>query len=99
MFVGGFMYYLGYLCLFAHNGVQHILCCVYALFFFVLPVSLDCPFVTVPSIFFSVYLQTKSKNVQQYLYQGSFFITVLVAEHEINYFVFIIRIIIVVTVE
>jgi hypothetical protein len=26
LFVGGFMSYLRYLCLFAYNGVQHILC-------------------------------------------------------------------------
>jgi len=39
------MSYLRYLCLFAHSGVQHILCCVFVLFVFVLcPVSLDCPF-------------------------------------------------------
>jgi len=30
------MSYLRYLCLFAHSDVQHILCCVFALFFFVL---------------------------------------------------------------
>jgi pantothenate kinase len=59
------------------------LCLVYPM----LPVSLDCPFVIAPSIFSSVYLQTKSKNVQQCLYQGSFLITVLVAEHEINYLI------------
>ena len=29
------MSYLRYLCLFAHSGVQHILCCVFALFFFI----------------------------------------------------------------
>ena len=42
------MSYLSYLCLLAHSGVQHILCCVFC---FVclrlvhprLPVSLDCP--------------------------------------------------------
>jgi hypothetical protein len=28
--------YLRYLCLFAHSGVEHILCCVFYLFFFVL---------------------------------------------------------------
>jgi len=28
--------YLRYLCLFAHNGVQHILCCVFVFFFLVL---------------------------------------------------------------
>ena len=48
------MSYLRYLCLFAHSGVQHILCCVFALFVFVLclvsmlPVSLDCPFLIAP---------------------------------------------------
>ena len=36
LFVGGLMSYLRYLCLFTHNGVQHILCCVFVLFFFVL---------------------------------------------------------------
>ena len=36
LFVGGLMSYLRYLCLFAHSGVQHILCCVFALFVFVL---------------------------------------------------------------
>ena len=44
------MSYLHYLCLFAYIGVQHLLCCVFALFVFVLcmyhmlPVSLDCSF-------------------------------------------------------
>ena len=42
------MFLLPYLCLFAHSGVQHIVCCVFALFIIrlvypVLPVSLDCP--------------------------------------------------------
>ena len=30
------MYYLLYLCLLAHSGVQHILCCVFLLLFFIL---------------------------------------------------------------
>jgi hypothetical protein len=30
------LFYLLYLCLFAHSGVQHILCCVFVLFFFTL---------------------------------------------------------------
>ena len=37
--------YLCYLCLLVYIGVQHILCCVFALFLFVcpmLPVSLEC---------------------------------------------------------
>ena len=37
------MSYLCYLCLFSHSGVQHILRCVFLLFFFVL-CSLFCPF-------------------------------------------------------
>jgi hypothetical protein len=36
--------YLRYLCLLAHSGVQHILCCVFALFFFVL-CTLCCQFI------------------------------------------------------
>ena len=36
-FVGGLMSYLHYLCLFAYSGVQHILCCAFVLFVFVLP--------------------------------------------------------------
>ena len=40
---------LRYLCLFVHSRVQHILCCVFLLYFFVLlPVSLDCPFFECP---------------------------------------------------
>jgi hypothetical protein len=51
------MSYLRYLCLFACNGVQHILCCVFVLFFFVLvPVSRNCPFLIVPSVFSNIYL-------------------------------------------
>ena len=39
------MSYLRYLCLFAYGGVQHILSCVFVLFFLypMLPVSLNCP--------------------------------------------------------
>ena len=36
LFVGWLMPYSRYLCLFAYSGVQHILCCVFVLFFFVL---------------------------------------------------------------
>jgi len=36
------MSYLCYLCLFAYSGVQHILCCVFALFFCVLCTLLAC---------------------------------------------------------
>ena len=57
MYVGGLVFYLRYLCLFAHSGVQHTLYCVFVLFFFVmLPVSLDCPFLIAPSVISNVYL-------------------------------------------
>jgi hypothetical protein len=36
LFVGGLMSYLRYFCSFVYSVVQHILCCVFALFFFVL---------------------------------------------------------------
>jgi len=47
------MSYLRYLCLFAHSGVQHILCCIFPRL--MLPVSLDCPFVIATSVFSNVY--------------------------------------------
>ena len=53
------MSYLLYLCLFAYSGVQHILCWVLVLFFFVYPmlaVSLDCPVLIAPPVFSNVYL-------------------------------------------
>ena len=61
LFVGGLTSYLRYLCLFVHSGVQHILCCVFVLFFFILctlmlSVSLDCPILTAQSVFSNVYL-------------------------------------------
>jgi hypothetical protein len=44
LFVGGRMSYLRYLCLFPHTGGQHILRCVFVVFFFILlSVSLNCP--------------------------------------------------------
>jgi hypothetical protein len=36
LFVRGLMSYLRYFCLFAYSGVQHILCCAFVLFVFVL---------------------------------------------------------------
>ena len=30
------MFYLRYVCLFAYSGAQHILCCVFVVFYFVL---------------------------------------------------------------
>jgi len=41
--IGGCMSYLRYLCLFAYSGVQHILCCVFHLFLFML-CTLYCQF-------------------------------------------------------
>jgi len=56
LFVVGLMSYLRYLCLFTYSGVQHILCCVFALFFLVwLRVSLDCQFLVAPSVFLSIF--------------------------------------------
>ena len=46
LFVGGRMSYLRYLSLFPFSGVQHILCCIFALFFFVL-YTLCCQFLWV----------------------------------------------------
>ena len=51
--------YLYYLCLFSHSAVQHILSCVFLrLVYPLLPVSLDCPFLITPSVFYNVYLMT-----------------------------------------
>ena len=36
LIVGGLIFYLRYLYLFGYGGLQHMLCCVFALFFFVL---------------------------------------------------------------
>ena len=59
------MSYLRYLCLLAHSGVPHILCCVFALFFVVL-CTLCCQFLWVVQfllplpyfIFFKIVLST-----------------------------------------
>ena len=58
------------LCLFAYSGVQHILCCVFlfclssfCVFVYpILPVSQDCPFLFVRSIFSYVYC-SKGKDI------------------------------------
>ena len=53
------MSYLRYLCLFMYSGVQHILCCVFVLLFFVmLQVYLDYPFLTAPSVFCIMFIIT-----------------------------------------
>ena len=57
LFVGGPISYLLYLCLFAHSGVQHILCCIFLrLVYLMLPASLNSPFLIAPSVFSNVYL-------------------------------------------
>jgi hypothetical protein len=49
------MSYLYYLCLFAHSGVQHILCCVVLrLMYPILTVSLDGVFSIAPLVFSNV---------------------------------------------
>ena len=58
----GLISYLRYLCLLAHSGVLHILSCVFVnciclrLVYPILPVSLDCPLLIAPSVFYNVYL-------------------------------------------
>jgi hypothetical protein len=69
LFVGVFMSYLRYPCLFAHSGVQHILCCVFVLFFIrvvypMLTDFLDFPSLIDHSVFSNAYLSTyKSMNI------------------------------------
>jgi len=63
------MSYLPYLCLLAHSGIQHILCCVNFCFVCLglvhpmLPVSLDCRFLIAPSVFSKVYFFTGLSSV------------------------------------
>jgi hypothetical protein len=52
------MFYLHYLCLLAHSGVQHILCCVFVflrLVYRMLTMSLGCPFLIAPLVLSKVY--------------------------------------------
>jgi len=55
------MSYLRYLCLFAHSGIKHILCCVFVFHRLVLPVSLDCPFMIARSVLSNAYLANNNK--------------------------------------
>jgi len=56
LIVGGLRSYLRYLCLLAYSDVQHILCCVFDLFVFVL-CNLCCQlFWIVPSVFSNIHL-------------------------------------------
>jgi len=57
LFVGGRMSYLHYLCLFTYSGVQHIVCCVFVLRFFVYVAMFSgFSFVIVLSVFSNFYL-------------------------------------------
>jgi hypothetical protein len=64
-----FDFILHYLCLFAHSGVQHILCYDFVLLVFVLClvytmllVSLDCQFLIAPSVLSNVYFSFTNYN-------------------------------------
>ena len=89
LFEEGLMSYLRYLCLLVYSGVQHILCCVFVLFFFdlsLLPVSLDSPFLIAPSVFSNIYLymhitfvllMTMLLKMYMHTYQNIFFFNFL----------------------
>jgi hypothetical protein len=71
LFSGGRMSYLRYLCLFAYCGVQHILCYVFVLLFFVLCdmcyqflwiVHFDCPFGPTRDVGVSLNIKIKYKT-------------------------------------
>ncbi len=65
LFEGGSMSYLRYLCLFVYSDVQHILCCVFVLCFFVLcTLTLDCPFFIAPSVLSNVDWHDKDQSFQ-----------------------------------
>ena len=53
LFVGGFISYLRYLYLFRYGGLQHMLCCVFALFFVVL-CTLCCQFLWILFVLLSL---------------------------------------------
>ena len=60
---GGRMSYLSYLCLFAHSGVEHIVCCVFLrLVYHMIPLSQNCPFLISPSVFSNVYFSDEQSN-------------------------------------
>ena len=54
------MSYLRHMCLFAHSGVQHVLCSAFCFVCLrlvcpILPVSLDCPFSIASSVFSNLF--------------------------------------------
>ena len=66
---GGRMSYLRYLCLFTYSGVQHILLCFcfvcLRLVYPMLPVSVDCLILIVPSILSDVYYEYREDEGHQ----------------------------------
>ena len=68
------------LCVFAYSGVLHTLCCVFCfvrlrLVCPMLPVSLDCPFLTATSVFSNIYLRLFRKVVVSIKFDIYVFIT------------------------
>ena len=61
------MSYLRYLWLLAHSGAQNILCCRFVfhpLVYPMLPFSLNYPFLNAPSVFFTVYINSRTTWTQ-----------------------------------
>ena len=69
LFEGWFMPYLRYVCLFAHSGVQYILCCGFVWFFFFLCTLCfsGLSFFDAPLLFSNVYLRRVSHVDQELL--------------------------------
>ena len=68
VFVGGLMFNSCQLCLLAHIGVQHILCCFFILFFInlvylILSVSLNCPLLIAASLFSNMYIGHETTSI------------------------------------
>ena len=68
MIVGGLMTYLRYLCLFAYSGVQHIWCCVFVLFVFILCTQY-CQFVWIVYCWLPLRLSLKLFRFNDIVYQ------------------------------
>ena len=65
LFVEWLMSYLCCLCLFAHSGIQHILCCVFVLFVFIMCVPnvasvSELSIFDSPAVFSNIYLHSIS---------------------------------------
>ena len=62
------MSYLRYLCLFAYNGVQQILCCRLA--YLMLPFSLNFPFFIASTVFSNVYFSWPVRYSLTFIFHG-----------------------------